>query len=104
MEELADRKSVTGALEKAEVPTEQFPSVLASADLWSQRLRSDTHRHDALLRLIDRVELSRSSFRVSVNLGALLEGPDRQIILARENALTIKRRGVEMRVGGLLWA
>ena len=98
MEELADRKSVTGALEKAEVPTEQFPSVLASADLWSQRLRSDTHRHDALLRLIDRVELGRSSFRVSVNLGALLESPDRQIILARESALTIKRRGVEMRL------
>src|SRR4029077_18613619 len=92
------RKPLPGALEKAEVPTEQIPSVLASADLWSQRLRSDTHRHDALLRLIDRVELGRSSFRVSVNLDALLEGPDRQIILARESALTIKRRGVEMRL------
>jgi hypothetical protein len=98
IEGLVDRKSVTGALEKAEVPIEQFQSVLASADLWSRHLRSDTDRHDALLRVVDRVELGRSNFRVSVNLGALLEGADREIILARESTLTIKRRGVETRL------
>jgi hypothetical protein len=95
---LADRKVVTATLEKAKVPTEQFPSVLAAAERWCRRLLSDTGRNDALVRLVDRIELGRGSFRVSVNLGALLEGTLRQIPLAREATLAIKRRGVEMRL------
>jgi site-specific DNA recombinase len=55
-------------------------------------------RNDAIVRLVDRVQLGRSSFRVLVNLGALLEGPHWEITLTREAALAIKRRGVEMRL------
>ena len=95
---LADRKAVTAALEKAKVPTGQFPSALAAAERWCRRLRSDTDRNDALVRLVDRVELGRGRFRVSVNLGPLLEGGHREIALAREATLAIKRRGVEMRL------
>jgi hypothetical protein len=95
---LADRAAVAAALEKAKVPTGQFPSALAAAERWCRRLRSDTDRDDALVRLVDRVELGRGSFGVSVNLGPLLEGGQRQIALVRETALAIKRRGVEMRL------
>jgi DNA invertase Pin-like site-specific DNA recombinase len=95
---LADRAAVAAALEKAKVPTEQFPSALAAAERWCRRLRCDTDRNDALVRLVDRVELGRGSFRVSVNLGSLLEGGHREITLARETTLAIKRRGVEMRL------
>jgi hypothetical protein len=95
---LADRKAVTAALEKAKVSTEQFPSVFAVADRWRQRLCSDTDRNDAIVRLVDRVELDQGSVRVLVNLGALLEGAQKEIPLARETALAIKRRGVEMRL------
>jgi hypothetical protein len=98
IEALVDQRAVIAALERAQAPSEQFPFVLASTDRWRQRLRSDTDGHDALLRLVDRVELSRNSFRVSVNLGALLESADREIILARESAPSIKRRGVETRL------
>jgi site-specific DNA recombinase len=55
-------------------------------------------RNDAIVRLVGRVELGRGSFRVLINLGALLEGAPKEIILARESAVTIKRRGVEMRL------
>ena len=95
---LADRAAVAAALEKAKVPTGQFPSALAAAERWCRRLRSDTDRDEALVRLVDRVELGRGSFGVSVNLGPLLEGGQRQIALVRETALAIKRRGVEMRL------
>jgi hypothetical protein len=95
---LADRAAVAAALEKVKVPTEQFPSALAAAERWCQRLHSDTDRDDALVRLVDRVELGRGSFGVSVNLGPLLEGGQRQIALVSETALAIKRRGVEMRL------
>ena len=98
MRRLADRTAVTAALEKAKVPTGQFPSALAAAERWCRRLRSDTDRNDALVRLVDRVELGRGRFRVSVNLGPLLEGGHREIALAREATLAIKRRGVEMRL------
>ena len=95
---LADRTALAAALEKAKVPTEQFPSALAAAERWCRRLRSDMDRNDALVRLVDRVELGRGSFRLSVNLGPLLEGGHREIALARETPLAIKRRGVEMRL------
>jgi hypothetical protein len=95
---LADRAAVAAALEKAKVPTGQFPSALAAAERWCRCLRSDTDRNDALVRLVDRVELGRGRFRVSVNLGQLLQGAPREIALTCETALAIKRRGVEMRL------
>jgi hypothetical protein len=58
---LADRRAVTTALQSAEVPAEQISSVLAAANLWCQRLRSDVDRNDAIVRLVDRVQLGRAA-------------------------------------------
>jgi site-specific DNA recombinase len=95
---LADRKATAAALAKAGVLSDRMPSVFASADGFSQRLRSATKRNEALLQLIDRVELGRDTIRITIALGKLLDESNPNAILSREVPLATKRRGVEMRL------
>jgi DNA invertase Pin-like site-specific DNA recombinase len=95
---LGDRSGIAAALEKNGIPADQSPSALAAAERLRACLLSEVERAAALLSLVDRVELGRGSFRVTISLGALFGDGHAEITLAHELPLAIKRRGVEMRL------
>ena len=95
---LADRRAIAMALEAAGIPSAQLPSVVEAAASFSVQLRSEVGRNGALLQLVDRIELGARSIRITVALGALLSPMHKEVSLTRDFPLTMKRRGVEMRL------
>jgi len=95
---LADRKAIAAALAKAGVASDRLPSEFVAVDGLSQRLRSETERNEAIVQLVDRVELGQKTVRIIIALGRLREESHPDISLSREVPLAMKRRGVEMRL------
>ena len=62
---LGDRPAIALALEASGVDSNRLPSVLKSAQTWSERLRGDAAA--ALSELIERVQLSRPNLHLSLN-------------------------------------
>jgi hypothetical protein len=61
-------------------------------------LRSETGRNEAVVQLVDRVELGRNTLRLTIALEKLLDEPTPDVTLSLEVPLAMKRRGVEMRL------
>jgi site-specific DNA recombinase len=99
---LSDRVAIAGAAEEAGIAANRLPSVLKSAEVWIERLRSDSGTVSALTEIIERLELSGDGIRVVLRLAIF---PDeecgalsRHIALTRFVPMQMKRRGVEMRM------
>jgi hypothetical protein len=65
---LADRHAIARALEEADIGPDRLPSVLKTAQQWSERLRSGSEAASALAELIERVELGGEGVQVSLTL------------------------------------
>ena len=98
---LGDRPAIALALEASGVDSNRLPSVLKSAQTWSERLRSDAAA--ALGELIERVQLSRESLHLSLKLPLVPAEPSdvtgpASLVLTRVVPMQMKRRCVEMRI------
>jgi site-specific DNA recombinase len=100
---LGDRPVIALALEESGVDPHRLPSVLKSAHAWSERLASRSEAVAVLGELVEQVQLSRESFRVSLKLPLALAEPSDvtgpvNLLLSRLVPMQMKRRGVEMRI------
>ncbi len=100
---LGDQPAIALALEASGVDPNRLPSVLKSAHAWSERLASRSETVAALDELIERVQLSRESLHLSLNLPLALVEPNDvtssvNLPLSRLVPMQMKRRGVEMRI------
>ncbi|HLI12752.1 MAG TPA: recombinase family protein [Alphaproteobacteria bacterium] len=99
---LDDRNAIAEALGAAGLPTHALPAALAKLDTLKRQLASDAESSDALMDLIERVELQLDSVRLTLTLATLL--PDRATPGAARPTITqtfpmaLKRRGIEMRL------
>jgi DNA invertase Pin-like site-specific DNA recombinase len=100
---LSDRAAIALALEESGTDPNRLKPVLESAQMWIEKLQSDTEAASALSELTERVELSREGFRVSLKLPLLppetgSRAPTDYLSLKKLLLLQVKRRGVEMRM------
>jgi site-specific DNA recombinase len=100
---LSDRAAIALALEESGTDPNRLRPFLESAQMWIEKLRSDTEAPSALNELTERVELSREGFRVSLKLpllppGTMSRAPTDHLSLQKLLPMQVKRRGVEMRM------
>jgi site-specific DNA recombinase len=82
-------------------------SILEIVAQWSASLRSEEERSKALASLIDRAEVAKDGFRLSIRVplqenGQSPPGENTALFFKRHVPLQVRRRGIEMRlvVGG----
>jgi site-specific DNA recombinase len=81
----------------------RLPAIFAAAEGWRERLQSEVEARAALYAVVDRVDLSDTGIRVSLKL-PIPETASRPaadasgLIIARFFLMTVRRRGVEMRL------
>ncbi|MDO8430917.1 MAG: recombinase family protein [Candidatus Binatus sp.] len=100
---LSDRAAIALALEESGTDPNRLKPVLESAQVWIERLRSDTETATAVSELAERVDLSREGVRLSLRLplpppGAGGGAPTDHLSLKKSLPMQVKRRGVEMRM------
>ena len=83
----------------------RLPSLFSAAAAWSERLQSEVEAGAALDTLVDRVDLTDIGVRVSLKLRTpkRVKRPAthaQELIVTRFFPMTIRRRGVEMRLAG----
>jgi site-specific DNA recombinase len=98
---LGERDALGGAVEEAGIDANRLLGAFKSAQEWIEQLR--TEAASAIAELIARVELSTSGIKLSLKLpiGSNEERdgvPPIQITLTRFVPMTIRRRGVELRM------
>jgi site-specific DNA recombinase len=71
--------------------------ILEQAAGWVRKLRSNA-LGETLARLVERVDLTGSGFRLALRLPTSLEDPSETLILDQFVPLTMKKRGVELRL------
>jgi hypothetical protein len=81
----------------------RFPSIFAAAEGWRERLQSEVEAGPALSALVDRVDLTETGIRVSLKLPipettSRLAANANELIFGRFFPMTVRRRGVEMRL------
>jgi hypothetical protein len=98
---LDDQPTLVAAIEEAALDSSRIAPLLKSAAAWSERLQ--TKQDNALLALIDRVDLDPNGVRLSLKLplsnaesGAA--GGSSHLSLKRRVPMQIRRRGVELRL------
>ena len=94
---LEDKTAVVVAIQQREIEPERIMPILARAAYWIQELRSDAGG-EALAALVDRVDLARDGFRLTLRLPTSLEDPSDTLTLEQFVPLTMKKRGVELRL------
>jgi site-specific DNA recombinase len=98
---LSDRIGIAAAA--SGLAENRLPAIFAAAEGWRGRLQSELEAGAALSALVDRVDLSDTGIRVSLKL-PIPETASRPaadangLIIARFFAMTVRRRGVEMRL------
>jgi site-specific DNA recombinase len=96
---LGDQSAISLVLEESAIDASRLPMVLKSCRGWIERLRS-AEAIPALNELIERIEISREGFKLS--LSVLLPLPDSgkadHISLVKFVPMEIRRRGVEMKM------
>jgi len=80
----------------------RLPAIFAAAEGWRERLQSELEAA-ALSALVDRVDLTETGIRVSLKLPipettSRLAANANELIIARFFPMTVRRRGVEMRL------
>ena len=81
----------------------RLPAIFAAAEGWRERLQSEVEAGAALSALVDRVDLTETGIRVSLKVPipettSRLTANANELIIARFFPMTVRRRGVEMRL------
>jgi hypothetical protein len=99
---LDDRAAISSAIDESTIEANRIASILTTAAQWGERLRSE--QHDALITLVNRVELRPDSMRVALRLplsspaeGVSDDGSS-HLSIARWVPMRLRRRGVELRL------
>lgn len=97
---LDERATIASAMEEAGMPAHRLPAVLRAAAAMRVRLFSDVERSAALTQLVARAVLGRDRLRVIVSLAPLVgdDGDQKGPTIEREMPLSIRRRGIEMKL------
>jgi site-specific DNA recombinase len=98
---LSDRIGIAAAA--SGVAENRLPAIFAAAEGWRERLQSEVEAGAALSALVDRVDLTDTGIRVSLKLPipettSRLAANANELIIARFFPMTVRRRGVEMRL------
>jgi site-specific DNA recombinase len=100
---LSDRTGIVAAAQAIGLEDNRLPRLFLAAEGWRERLQSEVEAGAALSALVDRVDLSEAGIRVSLKL-PIPETASRptteanDLIIARFFPMTVRRRGVEMRL------
>ena len=94
---LEDRSALVTAIRQRGIEADRIASILGQASMWVGRLKSGA-QGQALAALVDRVELTRSGFKLALGLPTSLESPSDTLTLHQFVPLTMKKRGVELRL------
>jgi site-specific DNA recombinase len=104
---LNDQGAIATAAQAIGLPDHRLPSIFSAAEAWRARLQSALEAGSALSALVDRVDLSDTSFRLSLKVpitdaGEQPVGNASSLTFTRVFPMRIRRRGVEMRlvIGG----
>jgi DNA invertase Pin-like site-specific DNA recombinase len=100
---LSDRSGIAAAAQAIGLADHRLPSLFSAAAAWRERLQSEVEAGAALKALVDRVDLADTGIRVSLKVPLPQTGsrpaPDtNELIVTRFFPMTIRRRGVEMRL------
>jgi hypothetical protein len=99
---LRERRDIALALEESRLETIPLESALKSAEHWNCWLQTSERADSALVKLVERVELGREGIRISLKLPVRQieddETSSKQLSLARDFPMRLKRRGVETRI------
>ena len=100
---LSDRTAIAAAAQAIGLADNRLPSIFSAAAAWRERLQSEVEAGAALNALVDRVDLTDTGIRVSLKLPIPDAEEQRganagELIITRFFPMTIRRRGVEMRL------
>jgi site-specific DNA recombinase len=100
---LSNRTGIAAAAQAVGLADNRLPSLFSAAAAWRERLQSEVEAGAALNALVDRADLSDTGIRVSlkVPIPEPLTRPAanaHELIITRFFPMTIRRRGVEMRL------
>jgi site-specific DNA recombinase len=100
---LSDRTAIAAAAQAIGLADNRLPSLFQAAAAWGERLQSEVAAGAALDALVDRVDLTDTGIRVSLKVPTpeLVTRPAanaQELIVTRLFPMTIRRRGVEMRL------
>lgn len=87
--------AIAEVLREADVAADQIPDLLGAAAEIGERVLSPSGRSAALVAVVQRVELDRQEFQLTISLANLGEGLP---TLSRKIPLRIRQRGIEMRL------
>jgi hypothetical protein len=100
---LSDRTGIAEAAESIGLADNRLPAFFSAVAAWRARLQSEVEAGAALNALVDRIDLTDTGIRVSLKLPipdtanrAAANAPE--LIITRFFPMTIRRRGVEMRL------
>jgi site-specific DNA recombinase len=94
---LEDKSALVTAIQACGVEAGRIVPILEQAAGWVRKLKSSA-QGEALARLVDRVDLAGSGFKLVLRLPTSLEDPAETLTLERFVPLTMKKRGVELRL------
>jgi len=94
---LEDKSALVTAIQQRGIEAHRMVPIVGQASMWVGKLRSG-EQGEALAALVDRVELTRSGFKLALLLPISLEDPSDALILKQFVPLMMKRRGVELRL------
>src|SRR5208282_627048 len=100
---LSDRTGIAAAAQAIGLADNRLPSLFSTAQAWRERLQSEVEAGAALKALVDRVDLADTGIRVSLKVpmpqtGSRPAPNTNELIITRFFPMTIRRRGVEMRL------
>jgi hypothetical protein len=85
------------AIQQRGIETHRMVPILEQASAWVEKLRSCT-QGEALAALVARVDLTGNGFKLAVRFPTSLEDPSDALTLEQFVPLTMKKRGVELRL------
>jgi site-specific DNA recombinase len=99
----SDRVGIAEAAQAMGLADNRLPSLFSAAEAWRTRLQSEVEAGAALNALVDRVDLTDTGIRVSLKVpipetGTRATANAHELIVTRSFPMTIRRRGVEMRL------
>ena len=94
---LEDKSALVTAIREHGIQAHRIVPILEQASMWTGKLRSAA-QGEALAALVDRVGLTGSGFKLALRLPTSLEDPSEMLILEQFVPLTMKKRGVELRL------
>jgi len=94
---LEDKSALATVIQERGIEADRIMSILQQAAGWVRKLKSNAPA-ETLTALVDRVDLARDGFKLSLRLPTSLEDPADTLTLERFVLLIMKKRGVELRL------